>query len=102
MDAIPEGALVSYAGCLLYFGAHGPDGCYLYKRREDVGRRALAVFQPHRAYVTWPADARARPCPAELQPIRPTQYEIEQEEAYFRRRDAALRGEGEDVSGHSC
>lgn len=54
-----RGDIVSYAGFLFYYEPNG-DGCFLYQRKEDVGRASLVVLSPRRNNVQFPPDPEAK------------------------------------------
>lgn len=72
-----SGDLVLYAGYTLYYQPNG-DWCYLYSRREDVGDRLRAVFEPAAAAV-FPVPPGA--VPDILPPMRPARADVEEEVA---------------------
>lgn len=91
MVTIPRGAEVYYAGWRLFFQSNGAS-CYLYARKEDVGRRHLAVFSPGSASVTYPCPADAATPPGDLAPIHQSPVLIEAADRFLRGRLSLLLG----------
>jgi hypothetical protein len=50
-----RGDLVLFMNDVLYFQPNG-SSCFLYKRRQDIGRRELAVYSPARSCIRKPTD----------------------------------------------
>lgn len=92
-----RGDLVSYGGEVLYFQSNG-SSCYLYKRREDVGRPSLAVYSPSSRCVTKPTEyemaTKVRAVPAK-EATRDA-FDMIYERLLEERRKDSLRSQEED------